>query len=70
MKNAEIREIVDAAIRRYKSQARSYGYDTPEVFLEQEIFQNTGAWTDVGLVERPTIKAMMAAAKAAIRPSK
>lgn len=70
MTNSEIRIIVDSAIRRHKTQARSYGYSSPARFIEEELFNVTGAWINVGLVDRPTIKAMMAAAKAAIRPQK
>lgn len=68
MKNAEIRAIVDTAIRRHNYQARSYGYACPETFLEEEILAATGNAVIVGRVERPTVKAMMAAAKAALRP--
>lgn len=70
MKNAEIRTIVDAAIRRHKAQARSYGYATPASFLEEEILVATGRHINVGLVQFPTVKEMMAAAKAALRPEK
>lgn len=70
MKNAEIRTIVDAAIRRHNSQARSYGYTSPEVFLEEEILVATGRPVNVGLVQFPTVKDMMAAAKASLRPAK
>ncbi len=70
MKNAEIRTIIDAAIRLHNNQPRSYGYTSPEEFLEEEILAATGNAVIVGRVERPTVKAMMAAAKAAMRPSK
>ena len=66
MKNADIRRIVDSAICRHKAQARSYGYATPAIFLEEEIFVSTGRHINVGLVQFPTVKSMMAAAKAAL----
>jgi hypothetical protein len=67
MTNTEIRAIVDIAISRHNSQARSYGYQSPERLLEEEIFCATGEWKSVPTVERPTVKEMMAAAKLAIR---
>jgi len=66
MTNTEIRTLVDSAIRRYKGQARSYGYQSPNRFLEEEIFAVTGEWKSVTIVDRPTVKEMMAAAKSAI----
>lgn len=65
--NKEIRSLVDEAINAYKAQPRSYGMASPSRFLEEEIFSSTGEWKKVRSVERPTVKEMMGAAKAALR---
>jgi len=62
--SSELKKVVAVALNRYKSQARSYGYDTPEFYLAQEIGIELDCYVPhKSLNGNPTVKNMMAAAR-------
>jgi len=63
--NSELKKLVEVALNRYKNQPRSCGYDTPEFYIAQEIGIELDCYVphNMALIDKPTVKNMMAAAR-------